>query len=87
LEPTYYTGESNNIRARLKADYNIPDARPILNDMMYTFLLEGGDGKYYLWNNVSDDVDRIEEPNNLPEILARLGREGLQGLKCTILTE
>jgi hypothetical protein len=70
----------------LKADHNIPDARPVITDMMHLFLLNGGDGKYYLWNNISDDVARIEEPN-LREILAKIGSEGLSGIKHTLLTE
>jgi hypothetical protein len=44
----YSTGETDNIKTTLKADYNIPDARPIITDMMYLFLLDGEDGKYYL---------------------------------------
>jgi hypothetical protein len=45
-----------------------------------------GVGKYYLWNTFSGDVARIEEPN-LQKILAKLGSEGLSGIKDTILTE
>lgn len=82
----YFAGEINNIKTTLKADYNIPDARPVITDMKDLFLLDGGDGKYYLWNNISGDVARIEEPN-LEEILAKLGSEGLSGIKMTILTE
>jgi hypothetical protein len=82
----YFTDKKNSIKAMLKADYNIPDARPILNDRMYLSLLDGGDGKYYLWNGVSDDVARIEE-SNLQEIVGKLGSEGLSGLKLTLLTE
>src|SRR5271154_2866559 len=81
----YFTGEFNNIKTTLKADHNIPDARPIITNG-YSFLLDGGDGKYYLWNDVSDIVARIEEPD-LEKILAKLGSEGLSGIKCTILTE
>jgi len=83
---TCFTDKTKNIKARLKADHNIPDARPILSDSMDLFLLEGGDGKYYLWNDISDYVARIEEPN-LQEILGKLGSEGLSGLKLTLLTE
>ena len=54
--------------------------------MTYLFLLDGGDGKYYLWNIISDDVARIEEPN-LQKILAKPGSEGLSGIKLTVLTE
>jgi hypothetical protein len=81
----YFTGKTDNIKATLKADYNIPDARPIITDR-YTVLLDGGDGKYYLWNDISGIVARIEELD-LEKILAKLGSEGLSGIKCTILTE
>ena len=82
----YFTGETDNIKTTLKADHNIPNARPILSDRMYSFLLDGGDEKYYVWNMVSGDVARIEE-SNLQEILDKLGSEGLSGLKMTVLTE
>ena len=80
LDLSYFT-------PKLKAYYNIPNARPILNDMMYTYLLDGGDGKFYWWNVVSGSVGRIEEPNNLREILVTLHDEGLSGIKYTLLTE
>jgi hypothetical protein len=83
----YFTGEVDNMKTELKADYNIPNARPILNDRMYTYLLDGGDGKFYWWNGVSDDVGRIEEPNNLQEILVTLHYKGLSGIKYTLLTD
>jgi hypothetical protein len=81
----YFTDKTDNIKATLKADHNIPNARPIITNR-YTILLDGGDEKYYLWNIISDDVARIEEPS-LEEILAKLGSEGLSGIKCTILVE
>src|SRR5271168_4956786 len=71
----YFTGETNNIKTTLKADHNIPDARPIITDILYLLLLDGGDGNYYLLTTISDDVARIEEPN-LQKILAKLGSEG-----------
>jgi len=83
----YFTGKINNMKTELKAEYNIPNARPILNDTMYTYLLDGGDGKFYWWNDVSGSVGRIEEPNNLREILVTLHDEGLSGIKYTLLTE
>ena len=82
----HFTGKTDSINGELKADHNIPDARPILRNMMDTFLLDGGDGKYYLCNDVSGSVARIEEPS-LQKILAKLGSEGVSGIKCTILTE
>jgi hypothetical protein len=81
----YFTSKTDNVKATLRADHDIPDARPIITNK-YTFLLDGGDGKYYLWNIVSDYVARIEEPN-LEEILAKLGSEGLSSIKRTVLAE
>ena len=82
----HFTDESNSFKAMLKAEHNIPNARPILNDRMYLSLLDGGDGKYYLLNMISDGVSRIEEPG-LQEIVDKLGDKGLSGLKLTRLTE
>jgi hypothetical protein len=81
----YFADKANNIKATLKADHIIPDARPIITNR-YTVLIDGGDKKYYLWHVISDDVARIEEPD-LEEILAKIGSEGLSGIKRTILTE
>jgi hypothetical protein len=80
-----FTGETNNIKATLKADHNIPDARPIITDR-YTFLLDGRDRKYYLYNDISGILARIEELD-LEKILAKLRSEWLSGIKCTILAE
>jgi hypothetical protein len=45
-------------------DYNIPDTRPILtSNASCWYLVEGGDKKYYLWNAISDNMVRIEEPS------------------------
>jgi hypothetical protein len=82
----YFTSDIDNIKTELKADHNIPDARPVLSDMRDTYLLDGGDGKYYFWNEVCESVARIEEPS-LQKILAKLGTEGVSGIKYTILTE
>jgi hypothetical protein len=80
----HFTGETDNIRDMLKADYNLPNARPILLDRQLTYILDGGDGKYYMYNHICGDLGRIEEPD-LRKILAKLGREGLSGIKYTIL--
>jgi hypothetical protein len=85
LRADIFTGETSNLKTTLKADHNIPDTRPIITNS-YTVLLDGGDGKYYLWNDTAGIVARIEEPD-LEKILAKLGSEGLSGIKCTILTE
>jgi hypothetical protein len=50
------------------------------------FSIEPSTVIYSLWNNISDDVARIEEPN-LQEILAKIRSEGLSGIEHTLLTE
>ena len=55
--------------------YNIPDTRPILTDRTSWFLVEGGDKKYYLYGDESEDMARIEEPS-LQKILTLLKRGG-----------
>ena len=82
----YFTDKNGSIKTMLKTYYNIPDARPILLDTMFLFLLDGGDGKYYLYNDISGDLARVEEPD-LQTILAKLGSEGLSSIKYTLLTE
>jgi hypothetical protein len=68
----------------MKAMYNIPDTRPILTDSTCWYLVEGGDKKYYLWNDISDKMARIEEPS-LKKILAII-EEGEECLPLTWLT-
>jgi hypothetical protein len=82
---SYFLDETDNVKATLKADHNIPDARPIITNK-YTYVLDGGDKKYYLWNMLSDYVARIEEPN-LEEILAKIGDEGVSSIKRTVLAD
>jgi hypothetical protein len=82
---TYFSGGIDNVKAMLKADHNIPDARPIITNK-YAYVLDGGDKKYYLWNKVSDYVARIEEPN-LEEILAKIENEGVSSIKRTVLAD
>jgi hypothetical protein len=65
--------------------YNIPDTRPILTDRKAWYLVEGGDKKYYLYCDISDEVWRIEEPS-LPKILALLKEGGVDRLPTTRLT-
>ena len=71
----------------MKAMYNIPDTRPILTDSTCWYLVEGGDKKYYLWNDISDKMARIEEPS-LKKILLLLknGWAKVHTLPLTYLT-
>ena len=69
-------------------DYNIPDTRPILtSNASCWYLVEGGDKKYYLWNAISDNMVRIEEPS-LKKILLLLknGWGKVHTLPLTYLT-
>lgn len=45
----------------LKNDFGIPDARPILVDRVDTHLIDGGNGKYYLWREARGTVYEIAE--------------------------
>jgi hypothetical protein len=71
--------------AELRAYYNLPKPQFILNSNNRSdFLLKGGDRKYYLWNDIANDVWRIEE-RSLQKILAILESEGLLKLSKTLL--
>jgi hypothetical protein len=80
-----FAGEADDIKTTMMTEYNIPGVRPILTDRKSLYLLEGGDKKYYLWNDVSGYVARIEEPS-LQKILTTLGSRGLSDIPYTILT-
>ncbi|KAN0066798.1 hypothetical protein V8E54_015087 [Elaphomyces granulatus] len=72
-------------QAELRTYYNIPKPQFILNSNggRSNFLLNG-DRKYYLWNDIADDVWRIEE-RSLQKILAALESGGVSNLSCTLL--
>ena len=40
----------------------------LYNNALLTYLVEC-EGKYFLWNEVSDGIDRIKKPRKLEEIL------------------
>jgi hypothetical protein len=72
-------------QAELRTYYNIPKPQFILNSNgRSNFLLKGGDRKYYIWNDIANDVWRIEE-RSLQKILAALESGGLSKLSRTLL--
>lgn len=57
-------------------DYGLPPAKAILvSQDRSTFLVECG-GKHFLWNDISDDVARIDEPTGLSNILQTMKGSG-----------
>lgn len=80
----YFKDGSDNIKKKLKEKYKIPNAYPILNDRSCLYLIDGGDQKYYLWNDTSDDVAKIDESDR-QKILKAIGEHGVTGLKYKIL--
>ena len=57
-------------------DYGLSPANLILVDQdRSTFLVECG-GKYFFWNDISDDVARIDEPTGLSNILQAMKDSG-----------
>jgi len=64
-------------------DYGLPSAKAILVDREQSnFLMECGED-YFLWNDVSNDIARIDEPKGLPDILQVLSTP--EKLKCSTL--
>lgn len=62
-----------------KNDFALPNPRPVLTSGPY-FLIDGGNGRYYLWHDESDFMMELYE-RNLDNILSTLrsdaGRWGL----------
>lgn len=71
--------------------FNLPlPTTPLLyTDRHDRVLVKCGRDSYYIWNEVADDVWRIDEPKNIREILRALGDAEVQGkgkgLKTTLL--
>lgn len=72
--PPYFARDSDSLPTMMKEYYNIPGARPVLADT-YTFLIEGGDKRYYIWCSMSDEVVRLKE-RDLRKILKMLEKCG-----------
>jgi len=68
----------------LHNDFAIPDARPILTDGKSLYLLKGGNGRYYLWNDISDFVARLDE-TSLDKILDGLKKGPISSLGHSLL--
>jgi hypothetical protein len=80
----YFKDNGKYIRSALQPSYYFPRIRPILVDADGTeFIFEGGDGRYYHWNDICGKVWRIEE-SSLHDILAKLVR-GLHALTTSRL--
>lgn len=80
----YFKDGADNIKKTLKDKYKVPNAYPILSDRSCLYLIDGGDKKYYLWNDTSDDVAKIDASDR-KEILTALGQHGVKGVKYSIL--
>jgi len=71
--------------------FNLPlPFTPLLySDGHEEILVECGRGSYYIWNEIADDIWRIDEPNNISGILGALDEAETQGkdngLKTTLL--
>ena len=80
----YFTHNGEYIRSVVQPSYHFPRIRPILADVDCTnFIFEGGDGRYYHWNDTCGNVWQIEE-SSLQDILAKLER-GLNTLTSSRL--
>lgn len=62
----------------------MPDLTPVIENHGYNqglVLIDGGDGKYYLWHDVSDDVFEVYG-RNLSKIVSTFGQNpGIKGSK------
>lgn len=62
-------------------DYHLPPGKVILfNKELSTYLVEC-DGDFYLWNDLSDGIDKIQEPGKLEDFYEKLS--DLENLKTT----
>ena len=68
---TNFTGlKKDHDKYALMYDFGMLNPRPILADQHGEsgYLIDGGDGKYHFWNNMSDAVFLINQPD-LEQIL------------------
>lgn len=56
----YFSDAPDSFKKSLKDEHKIPIGQPILNDRGALSLLDGGDRKYYLWDDISGYVARID---------------------------
>ncbi len=89
--------KNDHAKIALQHDFGIPNSRPILVNKRRTYLIDGGNQKYYTWNDVRDEVNEVRE-RNLEKILTTLssarggecsglGREYLGTLKYDALED
>lgn len=82
--PIYFSDAPDRFKKSLKDEHKIPYGQPILNDRGALPLLDGGDRKYHLWNDISGYVARIDV-SDLKTILTAMREHGDGSLKYTIL--
>ena len=73
--PASWTDDEDDLQASRfssKEEYGLGPGKMILyNNALSTYLVEC-DGKYLLWNEVSDGIDQIKEPTELEEVFKSL---------------
>lgn len=69
-------------------DISLPITPQLYSDNHQDVLVKCGTGSYYIWNEIADDIWRIDEPKDIEGILRALRGTGTReenGLKSTLL--
>ncbi len=92
-----FTGLKNDhAKIALQHDFGIPNARPVLANKKRTYLIDGGNQKYYTWNDLCDEVHEFRERDLEKSLTALssgggecsgLGREYLSNLEYDALED
>ena len=94
IPPGWHAEVDNNLAYAFEnfpeEDFDIPlPLTPLLySNNHQDVLVECGAGNYYIWNEIADDIWRVDEPKGIEGILKALGGTGTQeenGLKTTLL--
>ena len=84
LGASFNGSDEQDVSESFKSEFAMPDPLPVIENHGYNqglVLIDGGDGKYYLWHDVSDDVFELYE-RNLTKILSKFGQNpGFKGSK------